>query len=59
MKIKVTFKTPDALDYALDGVPEEEREAVEEKCAKWFRYGECVTIEVDTDAGTAVVLPAR
>jgi hypothetical protein len=26
-----------------------------EKCAPWIRYGEYVTIEIDTDAGTAIV----
>lgn len=59
MKIKVTFKTPDALDYALEGVPEEGRDFAREQCARWIRFDECVTIEVDTNAGTAVVLPAR
>ncbi len=28
------------------------------KCGKWLKYREYVTIEIDTDAGTAVVLPA-
>lgn len=32
-------------------------ESVREKVAKWFEYGEYVTIEVDTDADTAVVVP--
>lgn len=68
MKIKVTMKTPDALDYALKDafsdypIPEDgedmEYEA-REKLAKWFRYGECLTVEFDTEAMTATVLPAK
>lgn len=45
---------------------DEEREAIGEVrqkrardvAAKWFRYGEYLTVEIDTDAGTATVLPA-
>jgi demethoxyubiquinone hydroxylase (CLK1/Coq7/Cat5 family) len=29
-----------------------------ELCAKWFRYGEYVTIEIDTEAKTAIVCEA-
>lgn len=35
------------------------REAVVEIAAKWFRYGEYLSVEIDTVAGTAVVCPAR
>lgn len=46
-------------------ISEQEKEALMEMrmaevdagLSKWFRYGEYVTIEVDTDAGTAVVVP--
>ena len=31
-------------------------EKVQEICQKWFRYGEYVTIEIDTEAKTAVVV---
>lgn len=27
-------------------------------CAAWFRYGEYLTVEIDTDAKTCVVCPA-
>jgi len=95
-KIRVTFKTPDALDEpckeagkataeevtdrdrlellddrgflsrehaeALD----EDRERLteywtkfyKESLSKWVKYGEYVTIEFDTLAGTATVVPA-
>lgn len=36
------------------------RQAAAQKVAsKWFRYGEYLTVEIDTDAGTATVLPAQ
>lgn len=34
-------------------------EIVAEKCCRWFEHGEYVTVEVDTDAGTCVVVPVR
>lgn len=27
-------------------------------CRQWFKYGELLTVEIDTDAKTCVVLPA-
>lgn len=68
MKIKVTMKTSDALDCALkdalDSNPlPEERDDMEyearEKLAKWFKYGEYLTVEFDTEAMAATVLPAK
>ena len=52
---------------AIEGLSEPEREALEEKriealreaTAKWFKWGEYVDIEIDTEAGTATVLPAK
>ena len=64
----------DALDAAarmsaagVAGLDDDERQVVEERrreslsrlCRKWFRYGEYVTIEIDTDAKTATVVPAE
>lgn len=51
---------------AVQGITERERESlvesmaclIAEKCRTWIAYGECVTIEIDTDAGTAVVCKA-
>lgn len=45
-------------------IDEEEREALAETRAEelreaastWFRYGEYLTVEIDTDAGTCVVV---
>lgn len=52
---------------AIEGLDEDERESLIQSKAdkltaaarKWFRYGECVTIEIDTEAGTATVIPAN
>jgi hypothetical protein len=68
MKLTIGFKTPDAIEYALDeyrdysdgsddgrGLDEEEKEAAKEKLGKWIRYGESVSIEFDLDEMTAKV----
>ena len=39
-----------------DAFLEERRERIGALCSKWVEYGEYVTIEIDTDAGTARVL---
>jgi hypothetical protein len=33
-------------------------EAIRELCRKWFRYGEALVVEVDTEASTCVVTGA-
>lgn len=42
-------------------VAEERTKAVEKAMGKWFEYDEYLTveIEIDTDAGTCVVVPVR
>lgn len=73
MKIRVTMKCPDALsDGIFDAVNavvapirnEDERDAAEAlsdsaqvAAVKWFKYGEYLTVELDTEAGTCVVVP--
>jgi len=58
LKIRTRFKTTDALEYALaEQCPSEERDVVEAACRRFIRHGECIEIEIDTEAGTAVVLP--
>ena len=75
MKFRATMKDSDALHEAIGEaalatdlpLDEDEREAVlsvrEKKladaCRRWFEYGECLTVEVDTDAGTCVVVPVK
>lgn len=49
----------------IEGLSDKERKSIAESrqdylndfAGKWLRYGEYVTIEFDTDAGTAVVVP--
>ena len=51
MKIRITMKTPDALNDSIsDAELEEEDEEVVRKIAnQYFSYGEYVTIEIDTE----------
>lgn len=54
-------------DVAKLGLPRDEAEAIEERrrektneiAARWFEYGEYLTVEIDTDAGTCVVVPRK
>ena len=49
----------------IEGITEDERETMEESrregmnelLSKWIEYSEYITIEFDTEAGTAVVCP--
>jgi hypothetical protein len=72
MKIRVSFKTPDAVSDALDdyfphnedGEYETEdsyqaREDAMSKLKQWVQYGECITIEFDLDANTANVVKVK
>lgn len=74
MILQVTFKTPDAIDFALQGLPEIEalpdseygdygkedfKNEIKKKLAKWVKYGELITIEFDLDDMTARVVEAR
>lgn len=56
MKIKLHFKTPDALHYAMEGLTSEEKDAVEQLASKWIEYQEYVTVEIDTEEETCVVV---
>jgi hypothetical protein len=63
MTIRLTFKTPDVVhraiqDAALDADGTEDREEIEKAVDKWVRWGEQVTIEVNTKTGEATVIPA-
>ena len=63
-KIRVMFKTPDVVDMAIQeaigsGTDEltEMREQIEEALSKFVRWGEQITVEFDTEVGTATVIP--
>ena len=65
MKISLTFKTPDVVantvhykyreEFADDYAYEDKVCEVQEALAPWVMFGECVTIDFDTEAGTATV----
>jgi hypothetical protein len=54
----VTMKTPDALEDVIKRVSqdEDEQEEIENLCRRWFSYGEIVTLEIDTDEKTCIVV---
>lgn len=50
------------MDLSADekeAVSELRREAVGKLCAKWFEYSEYLCVEIDTEAGTCVVVPYK
>lgn len=60
MEFRLAFKTPDIIDYAVEGIEDpEERERQKTALEKFIKYGENVCIEFDTEKGTATVLPVH
>jgi hypothetical protein len=74
MKIKITFKDPDcvhgsikdALDSSRpDGLSDDEWETIREEregkldLSPFIEYSEYCTVEIDTEAKTAVVVPFK
>ena len=58
MQIRLTFKTPDVLADALQELGDEyDQLPVRALCERWIRYGECVTVEIDTETETCTVVP--
>lgn len=58
MKVKLTLKAPDAIECGLkDRIEDEDlRDAVMEK---FVTYGEYVTIEIDTDTMTGILVAKK
>ena len=59
MKFQVTLKCPDALEQSFADVvacDSPEWNVVRKQCEKWFKYGELLTVEIDTEADTCTVL---
>lgn len=59
MKLKITFKDPNASDQIMNQckhLGEDQREAIANKAAEWFRWGEYVNVELDTESDTCKVL---
>lgn len=59
MKFTVTFKTPDAIADSLERLQDTEFQAAFDCAKKFVKYDELITVEFDTEKGTATVLPAR
>jgi len=57
MKFRISFKTPDTVDYALEDLSEEDKGAAQEVIKKFVEYGECLTVEIDTELETCDVIP--
>ena len=60
--INATVKNSVASIAGLDDDEREEMEesraeSVGEKLSKWIEYGEYITVEFDTETGTAIVVP--
>ena len=45
-------------DDEREELAESRREELDEKIRKWFKYGEYLTVEIDTDKNTATVCDA-
>ncbi len=56
MKIWINMKTPDCLDYATEHLSEDDRLMVQELASRWFEYGEAISLELDTEKETLVVV---
>ena len=62
MKIQITFKDPDGVSYSVEQVAAEkglEVGEIEPLLKTWVEYNEYVTVEIDTDTNTAIVIPVR
>jgi hypothetical protein len=62
MKLKLTFKSPDALDYALQdaGITDpDERDELYGKLCNWIRYSEYVDLVYDTETDTMEVVKPK
>lgn len=52
---KIDQLSPEERDVLIDA----RRDKIGDICSKWFRYGEYLTVEIDTDAVTCVVVENR
>jgi hypothetical protein len=59
MRIKVTFKTPDAIESVIGNYSEDEQEEIREHLSAWIEYGEYIYIEFDTEKANPNVLRVK
>lgn len=55
--VEASFKGSDLLKDEQEALTEIRQERLSKAMEKWVEYGEYVTIEFDTEAGTATVMP--
>lgn len=58
MKFQIDFKTPDAVDESLaeHTGSDDEKAKAKQILSKYVKWGECVSIEVDTSTGKVEVM---
>ncbi len=61
MKIRVDLKNENSFHCAVEDTVNEldnetSKEEIWDSLKKWVRYKECISVEFDTDTGTAIVL---
>ncbi len=58
MKIKLTFKTPDVIEYAdfSENIDPEDQPSIQKELNKWIEYGEYAYLEYDTETKQMIVL---
>jgi len=56
MIFRISMKTPDAADRALEDMDEDEKYEASKLLEKFLKYGEYVTLEFDTETQTCKVL---
>lgn len=54
MKLTILFKDPDAVDFALGSLGELDKEQALVAVHKWIKYGEYLTVVIDTVTGECV-----
>jgi hypothetical protein len=59
MKIRISMKTPDCIDRAIDELEPSDHEAedIRRISKRFFRYEEYVELEIDTETETCIVVP--
>lgn len=61
MKILITFKDPDGVSNAILEKRAEDSsldaEYISNKLSEWIKWDEYITVEFDTEANTATVIP--
>lgn len=55
------MKTPDALDRAIENKVNDldEFDEIKALANRWFKHGEYLTVEIDTESETCTVVPVK